>query len=130
MNNLIIDEEFEKLPEHVRNRMIREADSVTYATAFFPDDKLGEELFKQGELARNNSKLAKYFESSSFKPKRYSKIAVYSGGDLRHVQELLYHRMHTARQILEHSISEETRELFVKYLEMIESEIKKALILE
>lgn len=111
MNNLIIDEEFEKLPDHVRGRMIREADSVVYSSTFFPSD---------------NYTLSKM----DFPTKeRYKKIAVQSN-DLRHIQELLYHRMHTARKILEHGVSEETRDLFVKYLEMIEQEIKKALILE
>jgi len=60
---------------------------------------------------------------------RYKKIAV-SSNDLRHIQELLYHRMHTARKILEYGVSDETRELHIKYLEMIEQEIKNSLILE
>lgn len=115
MNNLIIDEEFEKLPKDVQGRMVREADSVTYSTSFIPGDSYS--------LPKMNSSLTPIGE-------RYSKIAVYSGGDLRHLQELLYHRMHTARKILEHGTSEETRELHMKYLEMIENEIKKALILE
>lgn len=115
MNNLIIDEEFEKLPDHVRGRMIREADSVTYSPTFIPSDSYS--------IPKLNSPLTPTGE-------RYSKIAVYSGGDLRHLQELLYHRMHTARKILEHGTSEEMRKLFAEYLEMIENEIKKALILE
>ena len=44
--------------------------------------------------------------------------------------ELLYHRMHTARKILEHNTDNPVREMLVKYLKMIEQEIKKALILE
>ena len=60
---------------------------------------------------------------------RYRNISV-SEANLNRLQELLDHRMHTARKILERGISEETRDLYVKYLEMIESEIKKALILE
>jgi len=111
MNNLIIDEEFEKLPEHVRNRMIREADSVVYSSTFFSGD--------------NYSPPKMDFPTKE----RYKKIAV-SSNDLRHIQELLYHRMHTARKILEHGVGDETRELHVKYLEMIENEIKNALILE
>ena len=111
MNNLIIDEEFEKLPEHVKRRMIRESDSVSYSSTFFPGD--------------NYSPPKMNFPTKE----RYKKIAV-SSNDLRHIQELLYHRMHTARKILEHGVSDNTRELHVKYLEMIEQEIKKALILE
>lgn len=60
---------------------------------------------------------------------RYRDISV-SKANLNRLQELLDYRMHTARNILERGISEETRELFVKYLEMIENEIKKALNLE
>lgn len=111
MNNLIIDEEFEKLPEHVRGRMIREADSVVYSSTFFPGDNYSPP------------------KMNLLTGERYKKIAV-SSNDLRHIQELLYHRMHTARKILEHGVSDETRELFVKYLEMIEQQIKEALILE
>ena len=111
MNNLIIDEEFEKLPEHVRGRMIREADSVSYSSTFFPGDN-----YIPPKMNFSNSE-------------RYKKIAV-SSNDLSHIQELLYHRMHTARKILDHGISNGTKELHVKYLEMIEQEIKKALILE
>ena len=111
MNNLIIDEEFEKLPEHVRNRMIREADSVVYSSTFFPKDNY--------TLPKMN------FPTKE----RYKKIAV-SSNDLRHIQELLYHRMHTARKILEHNTDNPMRDMFVKYLEMIEQEIKNALILE
>ena len=114
MNNLIIDEEFEKLPDHVRGRIIREADSVIYSSTFFPNDNY--------TPSKMNSPLTLTGE-------RYRKIAV-APNDLRYIQELLYHRMHTARKILEYNVSEETRELHVKYLEMIESEIKKALILE
>lgn len=44
--------------------------------------------------------------------------------------ELLYHRMHTARKILEHNTDNPMRDMLVKYLEMIEQEIKNALILE
>jgi len=115
MNNLIIDEEFEKLPDHVRNRMIREADSVSYSASFIPGDSYS--------LPKMNSPLTSTGE-------RYSKIAVYSGGNLRHLQELLYHRMHTARKILEHNTDNPVKDMLVKYLEMIENGIKKALILE
>lgn len=114
MNNLIIDKEFEKLPEHVRGRMIREADSVSYSPTFFPGDNYSP--------PKTNSPLTPTKE-------RYKKIAV-SSNDLRHIQELLYHRMHTARKILEHNTDNPMREMFVKYLEMIEQQIKKALILE
>jgi hypothetical protein len=127
MNNLIIDEEFEKLPDHVKGRMIREADSVTYSTAFFPDDKIAQEMYLRNKgrdipFLKVESPLASTGE-------RYRDISV-SEANLNRLQELLDYRMHTARNILERGISEETRELYVKYLEMIENEIKKALILE
>lgn len=60
---------------------------------------------------------------------RYSSIAA-SFPNLERLQELLYHRMHTARKILEHNTDNPMRDKFVKYLEMIEQEIKNALILE
>lgn len=44
--------------------------------------------------------------------------------------ELLYHRMYTARKILEHNTDDPVRDMLVKYFEMIEQEIKNALILE
>lgn len=44
---------------------------------------------------------------------RYRDISV-SEANLNRLQELLDHRMHTARNILKRGISEETRELFVK----------------
>lgn len=127
MNNLIIDEEFEKLPEHVRGRMIREADSVVYSSTFFPDDEIAKELYLRNKGRDIPFRIVE--SPLTLTGERYKKIAI-SSNDLRHIQELLYHRMHTARKILEHGISEETRELHVKYLEMIESEIKNALILE
>ena len=70
-------------------------------------------------------------ESTPLTPtgERYNSIAKVEPS-LRHVQDLLYHRMHTARKILEHNTNNPMRDMFVKYLEMIENEIKKALILE
>lgn len=60
---------------------------------------------------------------------RYQAIAKIEPSISR-LPELLYHRMHTARKILEHNTDNSVREMLVKYLEMIEQEIKKALILE
>ncbi len=60
---------------------------------------------------------------------RYNSIAKVEPS-IDKLPELLYHRMHTARKILEHNTDNPMREMFLKYLEMIEQEIKNALILE
>lgn len=50
--------------------------------------------------------------------------------DLKFVRELLKNRRETARKVLACTEGGIMRESYVKYLEMIEQEIKKALILE
>ena len=59
---------------------------------------------------------------------RYRLIAM-STANLNRLEILLHHRKHTAIQLLECK-DEDIRKLLVKYLEMEEQEIKKALILE
>ena len=61
--------------------------------------------------------------------KQYQAIAEIEPSISR-LPKLLYHRMHTARKILEYNTDNPARKMLVKYLEMIEQEIKKALILE
>jgi site-specific DNA-adenine methylase len=60
---------------------------------------------------------------------RYRLISMTSPNHTK-LAELLYHRRHTAVKILEHNTDNPMKDMLVKYLEMIENEIKKALILE
>jgi site-specific DNA-adenine methylase len=79
---------------------------------------------------KNKIEIKKYTPTAlGSEEERYRLISMTSPNHTK-LADLLYHRRHTAVKILEHNTDNPMRDMFVKYLEMIENEIKKALILE